>query len=726
MVSLLRRRILRFGHKLGLALAAALVAAAPAAAEELDAALAELDWQAADGSFPDHGGCTYLEPLGGISDFRTAADDFEAMRQRTRVTNQALAMIPQPRRADIVARAVEETEGEDPPAVECSGIDSCIEQTAEAAGVPLAVLTTDLEFLRRVSLDLTGRIPTTEKVFSFKFDTAADKRAQLVEELLATPEWADRWAMFFGDLYRNTRFTAQVNRYPDARDSFHLFLLESMQQNKPYDQMAREMLAAEGTSDGRTYPDRYTDYAHYSRTYLNYNGNPVKASAVGYIVGGRTIGGPIQDTYDTLAFLTARDFLGISMMDCVLCHDGAGHLDGLNDWGTAALRYDGWSLAAFFSDIQRYQSWRVPGNTLPTNPNNNRRVNANYYFIHDLPTGQTQVRGGDTAGEYKAQTAGGNRPDRINDELYVAPSYPLNQSATPVDGTLRLREQLGLHLTQDPQFARAAANYIWSEFFSRGIVEPADQFDLVRLDPASPPEGELGIQPSHPRLLQLLADGFRDSGFDLKWLMGEIVNSNAYQRSSRYEGVFNPLYEEYFVRHQVKRLTAEQIHDALVVAADPSVLDDAAPPGRHPTYNVSRYIRNKSFAMQFPDVVGMPTGNNRFQVAARQLLEAFTPGDREETPRSGEGSPLQALSLMNNSLVLDLIDPDGRPGTITDELKLADDALVSRLFLKVLGRYPTASERTLAVNHLAEGDRAERASDLMWVLFNKTDFYFNY
>ena len=84
------------------------------------------------------------------------------------------------------------------------------------------------------------------------------------------------------------------------------------------------------------------------------------------------------------------------------------------------------------------------------------------------------------------------------------------------------------------------------------------------------------------------------------------------------------------------------------------------------------------------------------------------------------------MSLMNNSLVLDLIDPDGRPGTITDELKLADDALVSRLFLKVLGRYPTASERTLAVNHLAEGDRAERASDLMWVLFNKTDFYFNY
>ena len=702
---------MRFGYGPGLVLAA-LLAVAPTTAEELD-------WEAADGSFPDHGGCTYLEPPGGISPHRTAADDYAAMRQRTKDTVGVLAMIPQPRRVVVVVRPGD-TEGETPPAVECSGIDPCIEQAAKAAGVALASLTTDVEFMRRVTLDLTGRIPDPDDVFAFQFSTDPDKRANLVQELLEGDEWAgawaDRWAMFFGDLYRNTIRTAQVNRYQWTRDAFHLFLLESMQQNKPYDQMAREMLAAEGTSDGRTYPDRYTDYAHYESTYLDYSGNPAKASAVGYIVGGRTIGGPIQDTYDTLAFVTARDFLGISTMDCILCHDGAGHLEGLSHWGTEAKRYDGWGLASYFSDIRRYQSWRVPGGTLPNNPNNGRRVNANYYFIYDLAEGQTQVtRGGDTAGEYLAQTEGGNRPDRLNDERYVMPSYPLNQSATPVDGTLPLREQLGHHLTQDPQFARAIVNYIWREFFSRGIVEPADQFDLHRLDPANPPEGEMGVQPSHPRLLDWLADGFRDNGFDLKWLMAEIVNSKAYQRSSRYDGVFNPLYEQYFVRHQVKRLSAEQIHDALVLAA-----------GRLPTYSPSRFIRGKNFAMQFPDVVDMPPGNNRTVVAARQLLQAFTPGDREETPRSGEGSPLQALSLMNNPFVQGLLEPDGRPGTITSLLELPDPALVNRLYLTVLGRYPSLAEQKLALNHLAEGERTERAADLMWVLFNKTDFYFNY
>ena len=701
---------MRSGHTWGLVLAALLLLTAPVAAEDLD-------WESADGSFPDHGGCTHLAPPGGISPHRTAADDYAAMRQRTKDTYSVLAMIPRPRRAAL-SDSVADTERKTPPAVECSGIDSCIEQVADTARVPLASLTTDVEFLRRVTLDLTGRIPDPDDILVFQFSMDPTKRTQAVQELLDKPEWADRWAKFFGDLYRNTRVTAAGDRFHHTRDSFHMFLLESLQQNKPYDQMAREILAAEGPSDGRTYPELYTDYEHYASTHGDWKGNPAKASAVGYIVGGRTFGGPIQDTYDTLAHLTARDFLGISTMDCILCHDGAHRLEGLSAWGTDAKRYDGWRLAAFFSSIPRLRSWHVPPDTLPPRGGKpeNKRVKPEYVTVYDLPPGQTdESRRGDLAGKYLAHTAGGNRPDRRNADRFVAPGYPFNQSATPVDETLRFRVQLGQHLTQDPQFARAIVNYIWREFFSRGIVEPADQFDLNRLDPANPPEGDMGIQPSHPRLLEWLADGFRESGFDLKWLMAEIVNSNAYQRSSRFEGVFSPLYEQYFVRHQVKRLTAEQIHDALVVAA-----------GRLPTYNLSRYIRGKSFAMQFPDVVNTPPGKRNRIPAVRQLLQAFMPGDRQEIRRSGRPSPLQALALMNNPFVLGLLEPNREPGTITDVLELQNPILVPRLYLTVLGRQPSPAEQTLALSHLAEGDRAERAADLMWVLFNKTDFYFNY
>ena len=690
-------------------LLAALLTAGIGAAEE------DLDWQAPDGSFPDHGGCTYFGPEAGLAPVGTAASDFAAMKLRTRNTQSVLAMIPQRRNGGIIPRSASAA-GTVADAGACAGIDDCIQKTAAAAGLPLTYLTTDAEFLRRVRLDLTGRIPTKDEVLEFLAHTSPTKREQLVDRLLQTPEWADRWTMFFGDLFRNTRLTAQVNRYQWGRDSFHLYLLESMRQNKPYDQMAREMLAAEGVSDGRNYPERYTSFQHYEQTYRNLNDNPVRPSPVGYVVGGRTIGGPIQDTYDTLAFFTARDFLGISVMDCVLCHDGAGHLEPLTVWGAAAKRAEAWGLAAFFSDVPRFQTWRYRyPRELPNDPRNGRRVNANYYILNDLAQGQRQqARNGDTAGEYLGQTAGGNRPDRYSPEQFVTPAYPF-QSRAAVDSSMRLREQVGLHLTSDPQFSRAAVNYIWREFFSRGIVEPPDQFDLARLDPGAPPPTGWDIQPSHPRLLDWLASGFADNGFDLKWLMKEITTSEAYQLSSRYDGVFNPLDEKYFIRHQVKRLTAEQVVDALMVASNQFTM-----------FRASQALRNVEFAMQLPDVSGVPLGNAAYARNIRSMLQAFTPGDREETRRSGEGSPLQALSLMNNRFVLSRLNRNNQASTLGQSLELADDALVANLYLSVLSRQPTAEETTFAVQYLQDGNRANRAANLMWALFNKTDFYFNY
>lgn len=668
--------------------------------------------QAPDGSFPEHGSCTFIGRQASDLLFGAAADA-AAAQQRTRQTQQVLASIPKyplaVRRLQQKPASAATTSGP------CAGIDDCIRRAAAAAGVPLAGRTTDTEFLRRVRLDLTGRIPSPQEILDFQADASEDKRARLVDRLLQTPEWADRWAMFLGDLLRNTRLTAQVNRYRDGRDSLHLFLLESMRANKPYDQLARELLAATGFSDGREYPARYTSFEQFQQVYGNRVANPIRASAVGYVVGGRTTGGPIQDTYDTLAFFTARDFLGISLMDCVLCHDGAGHLDELSLWGAAALRAEGWSLAAFFSDVPRFQTWRPNRRELPVNPETGRNVQANYYKIEDLPLGARRVaNSGDTAGDYLAQTQGGNRPDRTNPERFVEPAYPFTSRFSGPPGT-RLRVQLGQHLTSDPQFARAAANYVWREFFSRGIVEPPDQFDLLRQDPAAPPPAPWEVQPSHPELLDWLGEQFRANGFDLKWLMREIAVSDTYQLSSRYEGAFNPLHEKYFVRYQAKRLSAEAVHDAIMLAS-----------GRHNTYNISPSIRRLRFAMQFPDVVEVPPGQGVQARNARAFLSSFTPGDREETARSAEGSPLQALNLMNHPFVVIRLNASAANRTMRAALELADDGLVTSLYLHTLGRQPSAEELGDAVAYLQGGRRPARAANLQWALFNKSDFYFNY
>ncbi len=689
----------------------------PAASAADGGAVEIVEVEAGEGSFPEHEACAYFgadrEKYIGAG----LALDWSRMKQRAALTGNVMQAIgvarnPRPRTRGDLFRM---------------GIDESIQRKAAADGIPMAELTTDAEFLRRVTLDLTGRIPTPDEVPAFLSDASPDKRTQAVERLLATPQWSDRWAMFFGDLFKNTQRTAQGNRYRDGRDAFHLFLLESLRQNKPYDQMAREIIAAVGFSDGRNYPTGfsngrtfaagYSSFAHFRQVNNDYVGNPVKPSPVSYIVGGRTPGGPIQDTYDSLAFFTARDFLGLSQMDCVLCHDGAGRLEALSVWAAAAKRLEGWRMAAFFSRIPRYQSWRPKVRLLPINPANKRRVKAYYYYVEDIaPGGQQRARQGgrlvDLAGEYLGQTEGGNRPDRAYDSRFVEPEYPFESKAKgTVSQSLPLREQLGLYLTADPQFARAIVNYIWKEFFSRGIVEPADQFDLARLDPANPPGGSWGIQPSHPELLEWLAVGFRKNGYDLKWLMREIATSRTYQLSSRFDGAFNPAYERYFVRHNVKRLSAEQLLDAIVAASGIPV-----------TYGVSRAIPTVNFAVQFPDVVAMPRGANGYHV--RRFLDAFLRGDREETPRSRVGSPLQALQLMNSRIISR--HTSGNAGALAALLDQPDDTLVTFLYLRVLSRLPSDEELSFGVQTLGNGDRAAQALNLLWAMFNKTDFYFNY
>ena len=475
--------------------------------------------------------------------------------------------------------------------------------------------------------------------------------------------------------------------------------------------MVREILTANGTGDGRKYPETYSSFDEYEQITGDYVNNPVTPTPVSYIVGGLTLGGPIHDTYDALAARVAVDFLGLAHMDCILCHDGDGHLDSLSVWGAQAKRSEGWGLAASFAGtiIRR-------GRPPPPPPDTEYVPPPRYWIVGEIKRPRFA---------YVLNTTTGNRPARLPDdnggEEIAAATYPFGGG--PAQAGESDREALGRLLTADMQFSRAIVNYIWKEFFSRGIVEPPDQFDPLRLDSEDPPPTPWQIQPSHPKLLDLLAQGFVDNGFDLKWLMRQITNSQAYQFSSRYEGAWSPSYEPFFARHQVRRLTAEQLHDGIVTSS-----------GLPIPYLVSRAIGFVPLAMQFPDVQFVPLGERRrgdavgdnFAAAATRFLDAFLRGNREETRRSGEGSILQALELMNSALVVDRISAASTGGTMALLLQQPDDVLVQGLYLAVLGRLPSTDELAVGVATLADGDRVENAEDLMWSLYNKVDFIFNY
>lgn len=564
---------------------------------------------------------------------------------------------------------------------QASLIDRHIYEGLRKANVAPANQANDYEFARRVSFDLTGRPLSYERLMAFINDSAMGKRARLVDSLMQTPEFVDKWTMFFGDLYRNVDDNTQVRRYAEGRNAFYNYIKTSLAANKGYDRMVTEML-------------------------VNSGGNSWEQGELNWTLGGLMVGGPAQDNYDMMAEQTAKSLLGISHFNCIICHNGRGHLEPISAWGVRATRQQAWGLSAFFAKTTTRRILADP----------DLRNSPFYYAVDDNPR----------APDYTLNTTTGNRSPRqpIGSTRTIAPEYPFGEGGRPRAGE-NYRAALARILTADIQFSRATVNYLWKEFFGRGIVEPANQFDLARLDPKNPPPAPWTIQPTHPELLEALAADFKSNGFDLRRTMRQIVLSDAYQFSSAYEGQWKPEYETLFARHFVRRLWGEEVADAIAQVSNfagnytYNVRSLPAIPGQSNNVNVP-------WAMQLPQTARLPGG------AMSQFLDSFLRGNRIDSDRKGEGAIPQVLNLMNDTFVMDRTRVAVRNNVPTLGRRLMDKypdsqngALIEELFLTVLNRPPTDAERVTASGRLT-GNRQQRIEDLIWSLYNKVDFVFNY
>ncbi len=569
------------------------------------------------------------------------------------LTDQVASALPNGRMAPARSRSgsLRETASD-------SYIDNHIFTVLKRLGIPPAELTTDQEFLRRVTLDLTGRIPTPDELVQFLADSSPDKRAQAIDRLLASGAWADKWAMFFGDLYRVSIANQHFNRYQQGRDAYYYYIVDSLRANKSYQDMARELI-----SNG---------------------GNTWDVGQANFTLQGRITGGPDQDTYDGMAVNVGAMLLGISHLDCILCHDGAGHLDTLSLWGSQAKRENAWGMAAFFS---RTRLAIAAGN------------NARPWSVGEVGTGF-----------YNLNTTTGNRPARraINGKTTVTPRYIFGNGGEPAPDE-NWRDAMARLVTNDFQFARATVNYIWREFMTIGLVEPVDQFDPLRLNPNSPPPAPWTLQPSNPYLLDALAKSFVESNYDLRALMRDITNSRAYQLSSRYNGTWQPEWEKYYARKLVRRLMAEEVHDAVALSS-----------GLLGGYTIAGFREPRiDFAMQLPDVVGVPGG------VGGQFLDSFLRGNRNDDDRRSDLTILEALNLMNSAFVYNRTR-NVAGSLLARVITLPNDQLVEQLYLNILSRFPTQAERDAGVAALSSGNRNNKAEDVAWSLYNKVDFVFNY
>jgi hypothetical protein len=257
----------------------------------------------------------------------------------------------------------------------------------------------------------------------------------------------------------------------------------------------------------------------------------------------------------------------------------------------------------------------------------------------------------------------------------------------------QLRDSLADWLTarDNPLFAKAMANRMWSYFFGHGIIDPVD--DIRASNP-----------PINEPLLDALTKDFLESKYDLHHLIRTIVNSRAYQLSFK-TNEWNAEDELNFSHFLARRLSAEQLFDAVNVATG--------------VESHFKGVPDEAKAQDFPDP----------HVGQGGFLDVFGRPERQtscECERRSDVSLVQALNLLNGSMIADgIASPDGRIAKLILASK-TDKQIVEELYLAALSRPPSGSELDLGQTYLAKGgSRTERAQDLLWALLNSNGFLFN-
>ncbi len=375
-------------------------------------------------------------------------------------------------------------------------IDALIAHRANAETVPLAGPAQDGEFLRRVWLDLAGRVPPVEVTRAFLADTDPAKRTKMIDGLLNGPDYAPRLA--------DAVHVMLMERLGD-NPLWNQYLLDAFTRNKPFDQMAREILRADFQDEANRGAAFF-----FSKRLENYGQNPVEYSALTRDVG--------------------RLFLGKNFQ-CCECHD---HL---------------------FIDEYKQQDFQG----LHAFIRNTMLVDAATLHVGEKPT--TDKLGYASVFEKVMMSTGPALPGMMmievpmfakGMEFAVLPDKKTKNPGVPKFRTLAaLGEQLPRATNKD--FTRNAANRLWFLMMGRGIVHPLDLHHS-----ANPP--------AHPELLTLLANEFAAHQFDIKWFLRELTLSQTYQRSSRAakgQMVPDPWF---FATANEKRLSAEQMLHSMLEA----------------------------------------------------------------------------------------------------------------------------------------------------------------
>lgn len=684
------------------------------------------------------------------------------------------AVVPIP-----VLRPVSDQTGDRYPQIDTpTTVDELIVQKLRKLGVVPSDVCSDAEFLRRVSLDLAGTLPTSQQVRDFLADDSTDKRARKVDELLETPAYAAWWTTRLCDWTGNS--PQQLNNVNAANraaapQQWYDWLYKRVSENVPYDQLVEGLVLAKGRQPG----EDYRAYCERMSAVNRGDGDETFADQDGlvYFWGRRNF-----RTSEEKAIGFAYTFMG-TRIQCAQCHKHP---------------FDVWTQADFKQFEEFFERVRYARNG---GARRQSRALIAELGLEDKKGGQLRraiaqaARDGETVPFADVLIVRG-----VNRRAMQRTKKKMEEDDPAEVGVARLLGGETVDLTQirDPRtalmnwlrndekqlFAKAFVNRVWANYFHRGIVEPTDDLSL-----ANPPSNEA--------LLLHLAKGFVEHGYDMQWVHREICTSDAYQRSWKPTDS-NASDERNFSRAVPRRLPAEVAYDAVVLATAGGERSAAALTdldGRMLRYNAGRrnrrnqgpgyaltvfgrstrenncdcdrsadasllqtvFLRNDNEALELIDreegwlaeVTANLTGNRnasrnaaggkanpqqrrrgaqrRIKALQRQLKAAQESGDAQKAKRLQRN-----LRRLRQAAQRGGKGPGARPaGRRPTEVKLVRQpdvpALVEEAYLRTVSRTPTGDEQEIAAQYIAEAENPIAGMrDLMWSLLNTKEFIVNH
>ena len=391
----------------------------------------------------------------------------------------------------------------------------------------------DEVFVRRIYLDIVGRIPTLRETTDFLSSSDPEKRPKLIDDLLADDGYVQHYFNYWADILRMKSQMVGGGQSLPAGLAYARWLKESLRENKPYDQMVREVL----TADGKTYEN----------------------GAVGFYI--RDYNMPL----DNMA-VTTQIFLGTSMV-CAQCHNHpfdkwtqmdyyqmAAHSNGMT--GTTGLS-NPLLTGAFYGGSNK--SGKGKGQAIGKNlPGGLERKDVGRAMNEILrPLRYNTVK--DSTDTKKLALPHDYQYSDAKPKQVIEPAIPasfskdgkiVKQDESPINSYARWMTS-----KENPRFTTVIANRLWKKAMGMGLIEPVDEITDSTV-------------PSNPALMTFLEDFMRSSNYDMKQFLRLVFNSASYQRAAHNKDV--ELGEVYhFQGPLLRRMSAEQIWDSMVALYKP-------------------------------------------------------------------------------------------------------------------------------------------------------------